>query len=122
MNQPIDRYILDLRAFPGALRADLEHFLATAPAGAAVPVGEVEGASLDERHSRSGAEHAEAHRAMSVLLSQWRNAYQRLRDAQSVVEEGGAVEPFESLPGELQRHLEALDAATARGYPLPSAN
>lgn len=120
MNQPIDRYILDLRAFPEALRADLEHFLATAPAGAAVPVGK--GASMDERHSLSGAEHAEARLAMSVLLSQWRNAYQRLRDAQSAVEEGGVMEPFESLPGELQRHLEALDAATARGYPLPSAN
>jgi hypothetical protein len=114
MSKPIPKPLatFNLEACPDNLRTQLEACMLGAPPGALVTLS-----PTLESSSQKIAQLEESRRAMSVLLTQWRDAYRQLLDAES--EERGGLAPIDTLPASLRKHLADLDRATATGYPLP---
>lgn len=109
---PTSTVTFNLEACPGAIRHDLEAIMLGAPPGTIVASGPVR-----QRQGEQEAKHQEDRRAMSVLLSQWRDVYQSMVEAEP---EGGLeTAPIDIFPRSLRQRLEDLDRATAKGIPLP---
>ncbi|PXX95950.1 hypothetical protein [Halomonas sp. LBP4] len=115
MSKPYPKSLVtfNLDACTDNIRQQLEACMLGAPPGALVTPTPAPSRLATQQQ----AQLEEDRRAMSVLLSQWRDLYRQLQDAEP--EEDGALAPIDTLPAALRQRLDELDRATAKGYPLP---